>query len=70
LTQQISNFIATSDVDTVVEFARPIGLRFIEFAEYLESVLGKRVDVLTPAGIQGIRRDHIAEEIQRSLVYV
>jgi predicted nucleotidyltransferase len=38
-----------SDVDLVVEFARPIGLKFIEFAEYLESLLGKKVDVLTPA---------------------
>ncbi|MFW9917360.1 MAG: nucleotidyltransferase family protein [Candidatus Thorarchaeota archaeon] len=43
----------TSDVDLVVEFERPIGLRFVEFAEYLESLLGKRVDVLTPAGVQG-----------------
>jgi len=60
----------TSDVDVVVEFARPIGLRFVEFAEYLESLLGKRVDVLTPAGVQGIRIAHIAEEIEKSLVYV
>jgi len=60
----------TSDVDVVVEFARPIGLRFVEFAEYLESLLGKRVDVLTPAGVQGIRIARIAEEIEKSLVYV
>ena len=60
----------TSDVDVVVEFARPIGLRFIEFADYLESVLGKRVDVLTPAGIRGIRIARIAEEIEKGLVYV
>jgi predicted nucleotidyltransferase len=60
----------TSDVDVVVEFARPIGFRFVEFAEYLESLLGKRVDVLTPAGVQGIRIARIAEEIEESLVYV
>jgi predicted nucleotidyltransferase len=60
----------TSDVDVVVEFARPIGLRFVEFAEYLESLLGKRVDVLTPAGVEGIRIARIAEEIEKSLVYV
>jgi predicted nucleotidyltransferase len=60
----------TSDVDVVVEFARPIGFRFVEFAEYLESLLGKRVDVLTPAGVQGIRIARIAEEIEKSLVYV
>jgi len=60
----------TSDVDLVVEFDRPIGLRFIEFAEYLESLLGKRVDVLTPAGIQGIRIEGIARNIQESVMYV
>jgi predicted nucleotidyltransferase len=60
----------TSDVDVVVEFAHPIGLRFVEFAEYLESLLGRKVDVLTLAGLQGIRLAGIAEEIEKSLVYV
>jgi len=59
-----------SDVDVVVEFERPIGFKFVEFAEYLEALLGRRVDVLTPAGIQGIRISGIAEEIQENVVYV
>jgi len=59
-----------SDVDVVVEFARPIGFRFVEFAEYLETLLGRKVDVLTPAGLQGIRIARIAEAIGKSLVYV
>jgi predicted nucleotidyltransferase len=60
----------TSDVDIVVEFDRPIGFRFAEFAEYLEDLLGKNVDVLTPAGIEGIRVERIARSIQESTVYV
>ena len=59
-----------SDIDIVVEFGRPIGFRFVEFVEHLESLLGKPVDVLTPAGIQGIRIDRIAKDIQESTVYV
>jgi predicted nucleotidyltransferase len=59
-----------SDIDIVVEFERPIGFRFIELTEYLESLLGKSVDVLTPAGIQGIRVDRIARSIKESIVYV
>lgn len=59
-----------SDVDLVVEFGRPIGFRFVEFTEYLESLLGKKVDVLTPAGIRGIRIARIAEDIEKSIVYV
>jgi predicted nucleotidyltransferase len=59
-----------SDVDIVVDFERPIGFRFIEFTEYLESLLGRNVDVLTPAGIQGIRIDRVARGIEESIVYV
>jgi len=59
-----------SDIDIVVEFGHPIGFRFVEFVEYLESLLGKPVDVLTPAGIQGIRIDRIAKDIKESTVYV
>jgi len=59
-----------SDVDLVIEFGRPIGFRFVEFTEYLESLLGTKVDVLTPAGIQGIRIPRIAEDIEKSIVYV
>ncbi len=60
----------TSDVDVVVEFERSIGFRFTEFADYLETLLGKSVDVLTPAGIQGIRIERIARSIEESIVYV
>ncbi len=60
----------TSDVDIVVEFERPIGFRFIEFTEYLERLLDKKVDVLTHAGIQGIRISRIAKDIEESIVYV
>jgi predicted nucleotidyltransferase len=59
-----------SDVDLVVEFERPIGFRFVELTEYLEGVLGKPVDVLTRAGIQGIRIAHVARDIKESVAYV
>lgn len=60
----------SSDVDLVVEFERPIGLRFIQLADYLESLLGRKVDVLTPAGIQNIHVRRVARDITRSIVYV
>jgi len=59
-----------SDIDIVVEFEHPIGFKFIEFTEYLESLFGRDVDVLTHAGIQGIRVDRIARSIEESIVYV
>jgi len=60
----------TSDIDLVVEFERPPGFKFIEFTEYLEGLLGQKVEVLTPAGIQGIRVAHIAKDIQDNIIYV
>ena len=60
----------TSDVDIIVEFEHPIGFKFIELVEYLEHLLGKKVDVLTPAGLQGIRVAHVAQDIAESVVYV
>jgi predicted nucleotidyltransferase len=55
-----------SDIDLVVEFERPLGFKFIELSEYLERLLGQEVDVLTLAGIQGIRIDHIAQSIDET----
>jgi hypothetical protein len=61
--------IEASDIDLIVEFERPIGFKFIELVEYLEHLLGKPVDVLTPAGVHGIRLPHIAEEIRKDVTY-
>lgn len=59
-----------SDVDLVVEFAKPIGLKFIELTDYLEAVLGRKVDVLTREGIENIRIKKVADDIKRTIIYV
>ncbi|MBI4317728.1 MAG: nucleotidyltransferase family protein [Chloroflexi bacterium] len=61
---------ATSDIDIVIEFERPVGFRFFELVDFLEALLGRRVDVLTPAGIQNIRIERVAKRIAESIVYV
>lgn len=60
----------TSDVDLLVEFDRPIGLKFMELAEYLEALLGTKVDLLTTAGLESISSPEIVADIEASLVYV
>ncbi|NOZ29324.1 MAG: nucleotidyltransferase family protein [Chloroflexi bacterium] len=60
----------TSDVDIIVEFEHPIGFRFIELVEYLERLLGRRVDVLTPDGLRTIRISRVAQDIAESIIYV
>jgi len=59
-----------SDIDLLIEFSRPIGFRFFELADYLEEIFGKPVDILTPAGIEGIRVPQVAAEIQETVAYV
>lgn len=63
-------FTEHSDVDVIVEFERPIGFKFIELTEYLERLFGRKVDVLTPAGLDGIRVPQVAQNISESIVYV
>lgn len=63
-----------SDVDLIVRLSRPLGLEFIEMAQYLEEVLGRRVDLATFETLQRSksdpRRKRIADEIERTLSYV
>lgn len=59
-----------SDIDIIVEFETPLGFKFMDFADYLEELLGKPVDVLTLGGLQGLRNPHVAQSIRESIVYV
>ena len=63
-----------SDVDLLVELSRPMGLEFVALADYLESRLGREVDLATfPAlarSLRNPRRSHIARRIEESLTDV
>jgi len=59
-----------SDIDIVVEFNRPIGLRFVNFVEYIENLFGRRVDVLTKEGIRNIRVKTVSSDIEKDIIYV
>lgn len=61
---------ARSDIDIIVEFESPIGLDFMELAEYIEKLLGKKVDIITSEGVKSIRVREVAEDIKRSVLYV
>ena len=62
--------IETSDIDIIVEFNRPIGLEFVEFTEYLENLLEKKIDVLTNAGVEQIRNSKMIQQIKETIIYV
>ncbi len=59
-----------SDLDLLVEFDQPLGLRFMEFSEKLEHLAHRPVDILTPIGLDNVRQPEIAQSIRDNLVYV
>lgn len=58
-----------SDLDFLAELDKPLGLKFVDLASFLESLFGRHVDVLTPAGVQAIRNPRIATDIRETVVY-
>ena len=52
-----------SDVDILVEFDEPIGLEFVDLAEYLEGILGVKVDLVPRDAIKPNRRKYIEEDL-------
>jgi uncharacterized protein len=55
-----------SDVDILVEFDAPVGVEFIDLANYLEDLLKMRVDLVSRNGI----KPKYFSEIQPDLKYV
>lgn len=60
------DFGPESDVDILVEFDGTVGSRFIDLALELESLLGRKVDLVSRKGI----RDKYFQEIAQDLQYV
>ncbi len=56
-----------SDVDIVVDLAKPLGLAFFGLWDYLESILGCRVDLLTPNALK--QKPQLWETVEKDLTY-
>jgi len=52
-----------SDIDILVKFQKPVGWEFIDLQDYLEHILGKKVDLVTFAAIRPKMRDRILNEV-------
>lgn len=55
-----------SDLDFLVEFEVPVGFEFIHLADFLEKILGIKVDLTTQDAIKPNRWKYIKED----LIYV
>jgi predicted nucleotidyltransferase len=59
-----------SDIDFLVEFETPTYDNFYDLIVYLEKLFGRKVEVLTPDGVDSIRVPEVAQSIRDSVVYV
>lgn len=57
---------AESDIDLLVDFNGPVGLRFVNLADDLEKILQARVDLVCRKGLQAT----FWNQIKNELVYV
>jgi predicted nucleotidyltransferase len=58
-----------SDIDLLVEFERPTYDGFLGLSRELERLFGRKVEILTPEGLESIRVKGIAESIRKTLAY-
>jgi uncharacterized protein len=60
------DFSPTSDIDIIVDFDQPVGIEFIDLADYIEQRLQKKVDLVSRRGV----KDKYFKAIEREIVYV
>ena len=53
-----------SDVDILVDFSKPIGLKFVDVADKLEAILGRKVDLVSKNAIRPKLMEYIQQDIQ------
>jgi predicted nucleotidyltransferase len=56
----------TSDIDIIVAFSQPVGMEFIDLANYLENKFRRKVDLVSRSGI----KNRYYSEIEKEIVYV
>ncbi|MEO7924757.1 MAG: nucleotidyltransferase family protein [Chitinophagaceae bacterium] len=55
-----------SDVDIIVDFSKPIGIEFVDLADYLEFRIKRKVDLVSKNGI----KTNLYKAIEHEIVYV
>ncbi len=61
-----ADFTSESDIDLIVDFDRPIGISFIDLADFLEQKMQSKVDLVSKKGI----KPQYYSAIEKEIVYV
>ena len=60
------DFTDSSDIDILVDFSQPIGIEFIDLADFIEERFNKKVDLVSRNGI----KEKYFQAIESELLYV
>ena len=60
------DFSPTSDIDIIVDFSKPVGVEFIDLADFIEKKLKKKVDLVSKKGL----KPKYLQQIQSEIKYV
>lgn len=60
------DFNASSDIDIIVQFTKPVGIEFIDLANFIESKLDKKIDLVSRNGIKA----NYFQQIESEIIYV
>jgi len=56
----------SSDIDLLVDFSKPIGIEFVDLADFIEKKLRRKIDLVSKNAI----RPQYFSQIQNDLIYV
>lgn len=60
------DYTATSDIDIIVDFTQPVGIEFIDLADFIENKLQKKVDLVSKNGV----KPKYFHQIESEIIYV
>jgi uncharacterized protein len=60
------DFTPQSDVDILVDFSAPVGIEFIDLADYIEKKLNRKIDLVSRKAI----KDKYFKVIESEIIYV
>jgi uncharacterized protein len=58
--------ILHSDIDILVDFSKPVGIEFIDLANFLEAKINRKVDLVSKKGV----KPGYLTQIENDLIYV
>ncbi len=61
-----NSYTDDSDIDLLIEFERPIGWKYFSLQIYLESIFGRKIDLVTKNAL----KEQIKESVLKQVKYV